>query len=136
MSLRRVNQTASLPTRTCIRENFANVLSEWSQSCECCEFFLNIFFYKLPLSWWRSLSYKNQSIDLQSKKADCFLYHKDLCHERVNFPESTYYYALTDRKTQRLISNYKRIWNKKPSPQKLLKLTLFSTFANFKHIIH
>ena len=31
----------------------------------------------------RSLSYRNQSIDLQSKSMDWFLYHRDLRHERV-----------------------------------------------------
>ena len=33
----------------------------------------------LTLSWRRSLSYRNQIIDLL-----WFLYHRDLCHERVN----------------------------------------------------
>ena len=38
----------------------------------------------LILSWWRSLSYRNQSIELQSKSVDCFLYDWDLRHEGVN----------------------------------------------------
>ena len=38
----------------------------------------------LNLSWRRSLSYKNQSIDLLYKSMDWFLYDRDLCHERVN----------------------------------------------------
>ena len=38
----------------------------------------------LTLSWPRSLSYRNQSIDLQSKSVDWFLYDRDLSHERVN----------------------------------------------------
>ena len=38
----------------------------------------------LTLSWWRSLSYRNQSIDLQSKSVDWFLYDRDLRHEKVN----------------------------------------------------
>ena len=37
----------------------------------------------LTLSWLRSQSYRNQSIDLQSKSVDWFLYDRDLCHERV-----------------------------------------------------
>ena len=37
----------------------------------------------LTLSWRRPLSYRNQSIDLQSKSMDWFLYDKDLRHERV-----------------------------------------------------
>ena len=38
---------------------------------------------KLPLSWRRLLSYRNQSIDLQSKSMDWFLYDNGLRHERV-----------------------------------------------------
>ena len=36
------------------------------------------------LSWWRYLSYKNQSTDLQIKSMDdSILYEKDLCQESV-----------------------------------------------------
>ena len=45
------------------------------------KYFLSIY---LTLSWRRPLSYRNQSIDLQSKSMDCFLYDNGLCHERVN----------------------------------------------------
>ena len=38
---------------------------------------------QLTLSWRRPLSYRNQSIDLQSKSMDWFLYDRDLRHERV-----------------------------------------------------
>ena len=38
----------------------------------------------LTLSWQRSLSYRNQFIDLQSKSIDWFLYDKGIRHERVN----------------------------------------------------
>ena len=38
----------------------------------------------LTLSWRRPLSYRNQSIDLQSKSVDWFLYDNGLRHERVN----------------------------------------------------
>ena len=38
----------------------------------------------LTLSCGRSLSYKNQSIDLQSKSLDWFLYGRYLRHEKVN----------------------------------------------------
>ena len=38
----------------------------------------------LTLSGWRSLSYRNQCIDLQGKLMNCFLYDKNLRHERVN----------------------------------------------------
>ena len=37
----------------------------------------------ITLSWRRSLSYRNQLIDLQNKSMDWFLYDRDLCHERV-----------------------------------------------------
>ena len=39
----------------------------------------------LTYSRRRSLSYRNQSIDLQSKSIDWFLYDKNLRHERVNY---------------------------------------------------
>ena len=37
----------------------------------------------ITLSRRRSLSYRNQSIDLLCKSMDRFLYDRDLCHERV-----------------------------------------------------
>ena len=39
--------------------------------------------YPLTLSWRRPLPYRSQSIDLQSKSMDWFLYDNALCHERV-----------------------------------------------------
>ena len=47
--------------------------------------FPNDFFPKilLSLSGRRSLSYRNQSIDLHSKSIDWFLYGRDLRHERI-----------------------------------------------------
>ena len=61
--------------------------------------FLDIWFYlqtillQWPLfsvdilipSWWRSLLYRNQSIDLQRKSMDWFLYDRGLRHERVKW---------------------------------------------------
>ena len=38
----------------------------------------------LTLSWQRSLSYRNQSIDLLCKSVDWFLYNNGFRHERVN----------------------------------------------------
>ena len=38
----------------------------------------------LTLSWWRSLSYRNQFINLLCKSMDWFLYDWVLCRERVN----------------------------------------------------
>ena len=43
----------------------------------------NIHHACLALSWRRSLSYRNQSIDVLCKSIDWFLYHRDLRHERV-----------------------------------------------------
>ena len=40
--------------------------------------------HKLTLSWWRSLTYRNQSIDLQSKSMDWFLYDRSFRHDRVH----------------------------------------------------
>ena len=37
----------------------------------------------LTLSWQRSLSYRSQIIDLQTKSVDWFLFDRDLRHERV-----------------------------------------------------
>ena len=48
------------------------------------EKFLNADFTKnLTLSCWRPISYRNQSIDLQSKSVDWFLYDIGFRHERV-----------------------------------------------------
>ena len=44
---------------------------------------LNTTMTRLTLSWWRLLSYKNQSIDLLRKSMDWFLYDNDLRHEKV-----------------------------------------------------
>ena len=38
----------------------------------------------LTLSWRRSLLSRNQSIDLQSKSMDWFLYDRDIRHKRIN----------------------------------------------------
>ena len=43
----------------------------------------NNFLFSLTLSWRRPLSYWNQSIDLQSKSMDWFLYDNGLRHESV-----------------------------------------------------
>ena len=46
-----------------------------------------IFLLALTLSWRRSLSYRNQSIDLLSKSMGWLLYDRVLGHERVNVKE-------------------------------------------------
>ena len=43
--------------------------------------------HRLTLSRRRPISYRNQSIDLQSKSMDCFLYDIGLRHERVKLLE-------------------------------------------------
>ena len=42
-------------------------------------------FFSLTLSWRRSLSYRNQSINLRSKSMDWSLYDNGFRHERVNY---------------------------------------------------
>ena len=39
--------------------------------------------FSLTLSWQKFLTHRNQSIDLQIKLMDWFLYDRDICHERV-----------------------------------------------------
>ena len=46
-------------------------------------FLSQAFCLLLTLSWWRSLPYKNQFIDLQSKSTNWFLYERGLRDERV-----------------------------------------------------
>ena len=42
----------------------------------------------LTLSWRRSISYRNQSIDLLCKSIDWFLYDRDHCDKRDDAEES------------------------------------------------
>ena len=53
----------------------------------------------LTLSRRRPLSYRNQSIDLQNKSMDWFLYDNGLRHERVNLNNSWSQYSI-NRKTE------------------------------------
>ena len=48
------------------------------------DFNLRSAYKHLTLSWRRSLSYRNQSIDLLWKSITWVLYDRDICHERVN----------------------------------------------------
>ena len=41
-------------------------------------------FWSLTFSWWRLLSYRNQSIDFFRKSVDWFLYDNGLRHESFN----------------------------------------------------
>ena len=46
--------------------------------------YLPVSKYSLTLSWRRTLSYRNQSIDLLRQSRNWFLYDNSLRHERVN----------------------------------------------------
>ena len=65
-----------------------NIKLEWIHYTKVItlEVFQNIIIYHekrcLALSWRKSLSYRNQSIDLLCKSMDWFLYNRDLRHER------------------------------------------------------
>ena len=47
-------------------------------------------YFSITLLWRRSLSYRNQSIDLQSKSMDLFLYDRDLRHEKDKLKSEEY----------------------------------------------
>ena len=55
----------------------------------------------LTLSWRRSLSYRNESIDFLSKSMNWFLYDRDLRHERVkkSFQLHVKYFCCVSLKT-------------------------------------
>ena len=55
------------------------ILTEWSANIWTIALILI-----LTLSWRRQLSYRNESIGLQSKSMDWFLYDNGLCHMRVD----------------------------------------------------
>ena len=66
-------------------------LTSWGQFMFKSLYFYNVKYNTvLTLSWRMSLSYTNQSIDLQSKSMGWFLYDRDLRHERVKFFESMF----------------------------------------------
>ena len=48
------------------------------------ESLMKCIYWRSTLSWWKSLSYRNQSIDFLCKSMNWFLYGKDLRRERVN----------------------------------------------------
>ena len=57
--------------------------------------FIHLWITLLTLLWRRSLSYRNQSIDLQSKSMDWFLYDNGLRHKRVKEKMCSYYLRST-----------------------------------------
>ena len=66
-------------------------LTSWGQFMFKSLYFYNVKYNTvLTLSWRMSLSYTNQSIDLQSKSMGWFLYDRDLRHESVKFFESMF----------------------------------------------
>ena len=67
----------------CIGRGFSSEESDWGSILFDFNWYV-VYLYCLTLSWRRPLSYRNQSIDLQSKSMDWFLYDTDLRHERVN----------------------------------------------------
>ena len=82
-----VGKWQNINTLEIIKRNFVKVCEHFKVSCNP----LNIIIGSgssswliLTLSWRRSLSYRNQSIDLQSKSMNWFLYDRDLRHERSN----------------------------------------------------
>ena len=44
---------------------------------------VGLHFFRLTLSWRRSLSYRNRSIDLLCKSMDWFAYDRDFRYKRV-----------------------------------------------------
>ena len=64
---------------------FSFLVTSWQWICYVRNHQQEVFVrqLRLTLSWRRPLSYKNQSIDLQSKSMDCFLYDIGLHHESV-----------------------------------------------------
>ena len=84
-------------------------LERWQLS-HCCA---------LTLSWRKSLSYRNQSIDLQTKSMDWFLYNRNLRHERVNPFYATLVSFYTSRNNVQETSATKLV--KRPSGRLLLK---------------
>ena len=61
------------------------------------------FSLKYFVSYCRSLSYRNQSTDLQNKSMDLFLYDKEFRHERVKryFPVNIYLFKVNNRNTRK-----------------------------------
>ena len=73
-----LEKNSMLPSKMCLRLNLEKPERHLSMPV------LLQVLNSLVLLRWRSLSYRNQSIDLQSKAVDWFLYDTDFRHERVN----------------------------------------------------
>ena len=68
-----------------------------------------VAFYNLTLSWWRPLSYRNQSIDLRRKSMDWFLFDNGLHHGRVNCLISTMFMRAIWKQIARV--SFWKFWN-------------------------
>ena len=70
-----------------MQKQFNNFIYKFLSPFLCCcrkGYSTQFSLMSLTLSSQRSLSYRNQSIDLQSQSEDWFLYVRDLRHERAN----------------------------------------------------
>ena len=76
----------------------------------------------LTLSWRRPLSYRNQSIDLQSKSMDWFLYDNGLHHKRVKWVEWKW----------TVITSTPRVkwWDAYSGPSYISKMKFFAKIVN------
>ena len=71
---------------------FFIILKSWLHNAS---FFVGEWFgWTLIFLWGKSLSYRNQSIDLFSKSMDWFLYDRDLRHERVKVRAAILQYCI------------------------------------------
>ena len=69
-------------TEELISKSFCKILNK--DRCMFMDVVLVSLMSNLTLSWLKSLRYGNQSIDLQSKSMDWFLYNRGIHHKRVN----------------------------------------------------
>ena len=81
------------------------------------------YIYLLTLSWLKSLSYRNQSIDLLCKSVDWFLFDRDLPHEIVGTNKSQ------KSLPSRHLLNQSQQWKHQNNVQKLFKV-------NFEQTLH
>ena len=78
------------------------------------------------LSWRRSLSYRTQSIDLQNKSMDWFLYDRDLRHEKIK--RQLWNYKLNQTFQIRIIHcSNKYLWK---NEKYVLQYIVFKTILN------
>ena len=87
-------------------ERYATFLGELADPETLPDLFIVTNRLELILSRRRSLSYRNHSIDLQSKSMDWCLYDSDLRHERVNKLEKKGFFFENEKISVRY-SNFK-----------------------------